>query len=293
MKRLIPTLALSLGVSLLTGSALAQDIQEIVEVVFNVTSDDHPSEVRKRYAAFHRIIEEEVNSRLTDKQVKILLAIAPSYELSIEQMVSGEAHFGRLTPVVYIAAKQQNPDVELLAAAIYKDEEGDDHGHGVLVVHNDSPIQSLADLKGKSIAFISPYATVGHHAKGHLLEAGELKAADFSNFDYLGRNDKVVEAVANGEFDAGTVTLRVFEHEVEQGVPIRMLAKYPVPYNPWVATTTLPADVRDALKAVLLEMEDPAMLEAGGIDDFIPVEDSEYDDTRHAMEHGADYIPSN
>lgn len=53
----------------------AQNVEQ-VPVVFTVVSDDHPSEVRKRYRAFHRLIEEQLNNRLEDKQVAIQLAIA-------------------------------------------------------------------------------------------------------------------------------------------------------------------------------------------------------------------------
>jgi len=282
-------LAALLGLAMLTGSVQAQ---EPIPLVFSVTSDDHPSEVRKRYREFHRIIEEQLNNRLSDQQVAVQLAIAPNYEVAIQQMVSGEAQFGRLTPVAYVIVQQQNPEVALLAAEVYRDEDGDDHSHGVLMVHNDSPVQSLTDLKGKSIAFVSPHATAGrYHAQELLQETAQLNAADFSKFDYLGRNDKVLEAVGNGEFDAGASTLQAFKDEVEHGLPVRLLTEYTVPYTPWVASTTLSPALRDALQAVLLEMDDPALLEAGGVDDFVAVEDTEYEVTRHAMEHGGQYDP--
>ena len=292
MKRFIPTLALSLGASLLASSALAQGLQKNIEVIFNVTSDDNPSEVRKRYKAFHQIVEDEVNSRLTDKQVYIRLAIAPSYEISIEQMASGEAQFGRLTPVVYLAAKQQNPDLELLAGEVLHDGDGDTHTHGVLVVHQDSPIQSLEDLKGKSIAFMSPMATSGRfHAQAHLRESG-LGPADFSKFEYLGRNDKIIEAVAAGEFDVGATTFRTYLHDsTKEGMPVRKLAEYVIPHNPWVVNTSLPEDVRDALRATLLEM-DEEKLQILGVDAFVAVDDAEYTVTQEAMKYSEEYAPA-
>jgi len=136
-------LAALLGLAMLTGSVQAQ---EPTPLVFSVTSDDHPSEIRKRYREFHRIIEEQLNNRLSDQQVVVQLAIAPTYEVVV-------------------------------------DEKDDPNDYGLIVVKEDSPVQSLADLKGKSIAFVNPYATAGrYHAQAYLEEIGGLGAGNVEGF---------------------------------------------------------------------------------------------------------------
>lgn len=290
MKTATTLVALLVGSSLL--SANAQNMEQ-VDLIFSVTSDDHPSEVRKRYREFHRIIEEQINQRLTDKQAVVSLAIAPSYDVGIEQMVNGEAHFARLTPVAYVSVKEGSPEAELLAQEIVVDEKDDLTNYGLIVVKDDSPIQSLEDLKGKTIAFADTHGSAGrYHAQEYLQENG-INATDFANFSYLDRFDKVAEAVEAGEFDAGAVNEHTFDDEIESGMPLRMVGElFPVPFNAWVASASMPEDLRAALKASLLEMTDPDMLAAGNIEGFIEADDSAYNPTREAMEHhGSDYPP--
>lgn len=292
MNKLNIALSMALSASLFATTAVAQNLEQ-VELIFSVTSDDHPSEVRKRYREFHRILEEEINKRLTDKQARVLLAIAPSYEVGIEQMVSGEAHFARLTPVAYVNVKLGSPEAELLAQEIVVDEKDDPTNYGLIVVKDDSPVQSLEDLKGKTIAFADTYGSAGRYHAQEYLEAGGVSATDFAGYSYLGRFDKVAEAVEAGEFDAGAINEHTFDDEVESGMPLRMVGElFPVPFNAWVASTSMPEDLRAALKASLLEMSDPDMLAAGNIEGFIEADDSAYESTRHAMEnHGDDYPP--
>jgi len=175
------------------------------------------------------------------------------------------------------------------------DEKDDPNDYGLIVVKEDSPVQSLADLKGKSIAFVNPYATAGrYHAQAYLEEVGSLGAGDFGRYDYLGRYDKVAEAVEAGEFEAGALNEHTFDDEVASGMPLRRVGElFPTPFTAWVASTSLPEAVEAALRATLLEMDDPAMLEAGNVEGFVEVDDSAFDITRQAMaDHGEDYPPT-
>jgi len=278
--------AAAAGLLLSAAPVLQAQNVEMVPVVFTVVSDDHPSEVRKRYREFHRIIEEQLNNRLEDKQVAIQLAIAPNFEVGMEMLVSGEGHFARLSPVAYLTALQAKPELRLLAGELSLASEDGHDELGALVVAADSPIQSLADLRGTSIAFVTPLSGAGrYHSQDYMFHEEGLTEVDFAGYAYLGANDDVIEGVEAGEFDVGATTKYDLEHSIEDGMAVRILAEFPVPLNAWVANDTLPADIADALQATLLEMDDPDMLEVGGLKGFLAVDTTEYDPTRDAMEH--------
>ncbi|HIJ90200.1 MAG: phosphate/phosphite/phosphonate ABC transporter substrate-binding protein [Desulfobulbaceae bacterium] len=88
---------------------------------------------------------------------------------------------------------------------------------GVIFVRKDSPIQTLADLKGKKFMVVkSSSFGGGQMAMRLMLQNGIDYKKDFAEFREGGKHDNVVLAVQNGAMDAGTVrsdTLEAMEKE--------------------------------------------------------------------------------
>ncbi|WP_295443999.1 PhnD/SsuA/transferrin family substrate-binding protein [uncultured Thiodictyon sp.] len=103
-----------------------------------------------------------------------------------------------------------------------------------------------------------------------------------ASYEYLGRHDKVVFAVASGAYHAGDTNERTFEkYAVEHG--LRELARFPSPTQAWVARSGLDAKVAEALRSTLLSMTGPALdyIDRNG---FLPPDDSNYEELRKAIE---------
>lgn len=88
---------------------------------------------------------------------------------------------------------------------------------GVILVRKDSPINTLADLKGKKFMVVKASSFGGGQmAMRLLLQNGIDYKKDFAEFKEGGKHDNVVLAVKNGAMDAGTVrtdTLETMEKE--------------------------------------------------------------------------------
>ncbi len=89
---------------------------------------------------------------------------------------------------------------------------------GVIFVRKDSPINTLADLKGKKFMVVKASSFGGGQmALRLLLQNGIDYKKDFAEFKEGGKHDNVVLAVKNGAMDAGTVRTDVMEAMEKEG----------------------------------------------------------------------------
>ena len=215
------------------------------------------------------------------------MEVASSYEEGIADLVSGEVDFSRLGPASYVTAKQQNPNLSILGIETKK---GEKIFFGVIAVHNDSEIQNVNQLQGKSFAFGDELSTIGRFlSQEYLLENG-ITSSNLSRFDYLERHDKVGTAVDLRQFDAGALKESTFNKLVSNGSNIRSIAKFPNVEKPWVGSSDLSAETAQAINQALLELNDPQDLESLGIGSFVEGTDEDYQKIREAIENNDQFF---
>lgn len=90
---------------------------------------------------------------------------------------------------------------------------------GVIITKAErNDINTLQDLKQKKFMAVSPTAFGGWNmAEGVLWEAGIKNPEKFFQISYGKTHDKVIQAVANGEVDAGTIRTDALERAVQRG----------------------------------------------------------------------------
>ncbi len=89
---------------------------------------------------------------------------------------------------------------------------------GVLLVKADSPIQSLADIKGQKFMVVKRSSFGGGQMAWRLLkENGIDPETDCAEFMEGGKHDNVVLAVKNGAADVGTVRTDTLERMADEG----------------------------------------------------------------------------
>ena len=127
-------------------------------------------------------------------------SVATSYATVIEAMGAGKVDIGWLATFSYVLAKEKY-DAKLLLIVMRF---GSPFYRGQIMVRADSGIETLADLKGKSFAFVDPASTSGHlYPKSLLLNQGHDPDTFFSKTVFAGSHNAVVLSLLKGEVDGG------------------------------------------------------------------------------------------
>ena len=162
--------------------------------------------------------------------------------------------------------------------------------YSYIIVHQDSDIKTLGDLRGKKFAFTDPMSNTGKLSPTFLLaEMGETPDTFFSEFKFTQSHDSSIKAVARKFVDGAAVDSLIWEYMmstgpgfVEQTRIINRSEPYGIP--PVVVPKNLAAKKKKILADILLNMhkenEGKAILTKLHIDQFTTVPDSDYDSIR-------------
>ena len=127
-------------------------------------------------------------------------SVATSYAAVIEAMGAGKVDIGWLATFSYVLAREKY-DVDLLLIVVRF---GKPFYRGQIMVRADSGIKTLADLKGKTFAYVDPASTSGHlYPKALLLSHGHDPDKFFAHSVFAGSHNAVVLSLLKGEVDAG------------------------------------------------------------------------------------------
>lgn len=151
---------------------------------------------------------------LSDKVgVPVKVSVSTDYNTIIEAMASKKVDVGFLPPTAYVLAKEKGAAEVILQAQRFgvEDETGApttelvDFYKSMIIVKKDSSIQSLADLKGKKIAYQNVTSSAGFvWPAGKLMEAGLDPLKDVEAITVKG-HDQGVLAVLNEDVDAAAI----------------------------------------------------------------------------------------
>jgi len=198
--------------------------------------------------------------------------ISQSYNALIESLRAGHIDIAYVGGSQYVAAKAQGWDIVPIVVA--KAQTGRSYYKSCIIVRADSDIKTMADLKGKTFAFVSPTSTSGGVGPRFLLlENGINPEKDLKRLLYAGKHDSVYLAVINKKVDAGGTGDVYFPRWKGRGVlkytkynepedkfengDIRILAAVKVPGTPMIARGTLGKEfiekLRSAFQSVPLE----------------------------------------
>lgn len=133
-------------------------------------------------------------------QMEVNPMVATDYTGVVEAFKNNQLDAAFLSPASYVLAEQE-AGVHIILKSIRA---GAGSYYGAIIVHKDSPIKTVKDLKGKSFAFGDPISTSGHiFARKLMLEAGLNPETDLEKYIYAGSHDATILAVLNRKVDAG------------------------------------------------------------------------------------------
>jgi len=233
------------------------------------------------YKKFSPILK-YISGRLAQKGISldIHLRIYPSYKEAIDAMAEGACDFARFGPASYILAKRKNSKIKLL---VMEQKHHKKTFNGVFITQKDSEINSIHDLKGKTLAFGDKHSTIGRFlAQAELLKVG-IRANDLKGFEFLGRHDRVALAVSAGDYDAGVVKENTYAKYAE-GYKLKDIDEFPNVTKPWIVRENFDPVLFAALREVLLDLKDRNVLKELKQDGFMPASDEDYNFVRQGME---------
>jgi phosphonate transport system substrate-binding protein len=144
--------------------------------------------------------------------VPVKLIIPKDYTTTIEGLGNGSIDFATTGAVAYVKARKAYGVIPLVQRDI------DQQFHSVFFTQANSPIQTIADLKGKRFAFGDVVSASGSVIPYRLMvEAGLDPNKDLEWFRYTGSHPATVQAVAAGVADAGSSDETVFKSLVAEG----------------------------------------------------------------------------
>ncbi len=208
------------------------------------------------------------------------------------QLEAGEIEIGWICGLPYVVhADGPAPVWELLAAPVMAGAryEGRPVYFSDVVVRRDSRFQSFEDLRGARWAINEPSSQSGCGVvRYHLATLGETRGF-FGNVIESGAHQISLRMIRAGKIDASAIDSTVLEQEFENDPALRSQVRVigalgPSPIPPWVISNRLPSDIRQAARAVLLNMhadpEGQAVLAPGQWARFARVADHDYDRIR-------------
>jgi len=131
-----------------------------------------------------------------------------SYREIMDLLASGSLDFAWICGFPYV--QKRDPEfIKLLSVPIYK---GKPLYHSYVIVHKDSPHQTVDDLKGKTFAYSDPNSNSGYLYPQYLLaENGANNQSYFRKSFFTFSHAETVEAVAERFSDGGAVDSYIWD----------------------------------------------------------------------------------
>jgi phosphonate transport system substrate-binding protein len=220
------------------------------------------------------------------------LVVETSYE-SCERDVH-EVCFVCSLPYITFERRGIDPAIPIVAPVLIGDRFG---GRPIyfsdVIVHRDASFRSFADLRGVSWAYNEPLSWSGYGiTRYHLVQLGETDGF-FGRVVEAGFHEESIRLVSGGQIDASAIDAQVLGVALRDDPSLRETLRIidslgPSTIQPVAVSKRVPADLRDAIRGVLLAMGDDAAmrprLARGLVERFVPVDPEDYDDIRMMLD---------
>ncbi|RMG61457.1 MAG: phosphate/phosphite/phosphonate ABC transporter substrate-binding protein [Deltaproteobacteria bacterium] len=242
-------------------------------------------ENRARFTPLARYLEEKLGR-------KIIVSHVNTYDF-LDKAKKGEFDFIQSNGYIYVLVKEE-VGAKLVAREV-KADTGKDTG-GLIVTRADSPIRTVADLKGKTFVFGPVLSPGGYMCQYYtMVESGFDPETDLARYDFLKgswKHEKVVYGVYFGAYDAGAVKVGDLERMEREGKidrkDFRVVASSPpVPNCTFYALPHVGDDLVESMRDALLSLKKSDTVEVNGevlnvllrdgIKGYVAGDDSEYD----------------
>lgn len=237
---------------------------------------------------------EKIAEYLTEATgISVVADMAETYDNFIEAFKEENADIAYMGGRMYVNLKKEFDIIPLVSPEV----RGQTPYRSYIVVKEDSGINTVQDLKGKSFSFVNKQSTSGYLIpRLMMLEAG-IENIDkfFSHVEYTQDHLSCLIAVYNGYTDGAALSEFVYkseEAEKYKGIKIIMESEKIPPVCIAVRKDLNPEYIEKIKKAFLdlgKTPETKEVLTVIKVDKFVEAKDSDYDPIRKAMEKLSKY----
>ena len=244
MHRLTGKGAVALGIMLGASTLFAQTLK------VSAIPDEAPTELARKFKPLGDYLEKETG-------MKVEYTPVTDYAAVVEGLATNKIDMAWLGGFTFVQAKIRTnggatPIVQRAEDAVFTSK---------FIVPADSPVKSLSELKGKTMAFGSPSSTSGHLMPRYfLMKEGVDAGKDFKNVAFSGAHDATVAFVAGGKAEAGVLNASVMDKLLETKNPnalkVKVIATTPpyFDYN-WTVRPGLHAALTKKLTEAFLKLD--------------------------------------
>lgn len=243
-----------------TPSLLAADCDNPATLRFAQVPQTTPELQRTQYQSLYQQLERVTQRRLEVVQVS-------SYGAVVEGLLNGSVDVAELGPAAYAAARRRGAEITVFAAfqafpgTLFDFSQG---YQSVLIVRADRHIDSLAALKGASLALVDPGSTSGALYPRQAVRSitGQPLENWFRRVTFAGSHDRAIEAVRGGRVDAAFVSSTQVDRLVQEGSLRRdelaiLWKSENIPLDPFVHRQRLCPPLADKIRRALLDDQKP------------------------------------
>lgn len=223
--------------------------------------------------------------------IKVEGFTATNYVGVVEGLGSGQVDFGFIPPFAYVLANKES-NAQVILTALNSSLEAKYRSQ--FLVRKDSGIQSIADVKGKKVAFADPSSTSGYLFPGaHLIKNG-IDLENDIQYVYSGGHDKSLQLLLNGDVDVATTFVDVrqrYESEFPDAMDKTEVLEY-TDYIPNISVTVkgdMDEELKGKIKTALLNISESEegnklLVELFNMYGFAEATDADYDIIRDTAE---------
>jgi phosphonate transport system substrate-binding protein len=268
--RTIQSALFAAGVLFAAAGAQAQQVLRVSAI-----PDEAPTELQRKFKPLGEYLEKKL-------AMKVEFTPVTDYAASVDGLINGKLDMVWFGGFTFVQANHLSKGKVVPLVQRVEDEKF----RSVFVTTNKS-INSLADLKGKTLSFGSESSTSGHLMPRSFLLAAKIDPdTDLKRISFSGAHDATVAAVAGGKVDAGALNISVWEklNEQKKVDPNVVRVFYTTPayfdYN-WTVRSDMPDALKKKITDAFLALdsakpEDKAILDLQRASKFIPTKAANY-----------------
>lgn len=234
------------------------------KIKFGILPYEDPSRLEPAYKTLAKALEKKL-----DCPVEVV--ITEDYAAEVLAMENGKLDVAEFGPLGFVFASERAKAVPLVS---FGDAEGKPTTYTAGIwVKKDSPVKTIEDLKGRTLALGSPGSTSGDaFPMSALKDAGIDKEV---RSDYAGGHPEALLALVNGTVDAAEINSQTLESAKSEGTfdesKFRQVWKSnPIPNDPITVRSDAPKEFQDAVKQAFLELDPKDVAEVGKFLDVDP-----------------------